>query len=63
LQTLHEIGGSGEQHAVAVPDQGMTEGSAEMRLSRASRSSVIVPGVWDQRCGSRIHIIHDAARR
>jgi hypothetical protein len=63
LQTLHEIGGSGEQHAVAVLDQGMTEGSAEMRLSRATRSSVIVPGVWDQRCGSRIHIIHDAARR
>src|ERR1700733_10180121 len=38
LQTLHQIGGSGEQHAVAVLDQSVTEGSAEVRLARAARA-------------------------
>ena len=35
----------------------------DVRLAGTGRSSVIVPGVWDQKCGSRIRIIHDAARR
>ena len=39
------------------------DGNRQMRLASAGRSSVIVPGVWDQKCGSRIRIIHDAARR
>src|SRR5580698_540515 len=38
LQALHEIGGSGEQHAVAVLDERVAEGSAEMRLSRPARA-------------------------
>ena len=38
LQTLHQIGGAGEQHAVAVLDQGVAEGGAEMGLSRAARA-------------------------
>ena len=36
LQTLHEIGGSGEQDPVAVLDERMTEGGAEVRLSRSA---------------------------
>ena len=46
----------------AANDRGC-HANAEMRFSAAGRSSVIVPGVWDQKCGSRIRIIHDAARR
>jgi len=34
LQTLHKIGGSGEQHPVAVLDERMTEGGAEVQPSR-----------------------------
>jgi len=30
LQTLHEVGRAGEQHAIAVLDEGMTEGCPEM---------------------------------
>ena len=44
LQTLHEIGRSGEQDPVAVLDERMTEGGAEVRLSRsAGPNSKIVP--------------------
>jgi len=50
LQTLHEIRGAGEQHAITIFDESMADRRPEMRLARAAQSSVIVPGVWDQKC-------------
>ena len=59
LQALHKIGGSGEQDPVAVLDERMTEGGAEVRLSRSAgaeqqdRAASVDPsvagGVWDFR--------------
>jgi len=50
LQALHKIGGARKQHTIAVFDKGAPDGSGNMRLSRTGQSSVIVPGVWDQKC-------------
>ena len=50
LQTLHEIRGAGEQHAITIFDESMADRRPEMRIARAAQSSVIVPGVWDQKC-------------
>ena len=38
LQALHEIGRSGEQDPVAVLDERVAEGCAEMGLSRSARA-------------------------
>jgi hypothetical protein len=38
LQALHEIGGSGKQNPVAVRDERVAEGGAEVRLPRAARA-------------------------
>jgi hypothetical protein len=38
LLALHQIGGSGEQDAVAVLDERVAEGGAEMRFSRPARA-------------------------
>ena len=35
LHALHQIGGSGEQHAVAVLDQGEADGRGEMAFAGA----------------------------
>ena len=45
LQFLHEIGGAGEQHAIAVVDQPGADRRGRMRLAGAARNSVILPGV------------------
>ena len=63
LEPVDQIDGGEESAARACADTAARDRDREMRLAGAGRSSVIVPGVWDQKCGSRIRIIHDAARR
>jgi len=38
LQALHHLGGAGEQHAVAVLDEGVTECGGEMRFAGSARA-------------------------
>jgi hypothetical protein len=40
LEFLHEIGGSGEQHALALFDQGHAERRCQMRFAAASHDAV-----------------------
>jgi hypothetical protein len=53
LQFLDDVGGAGEEHAEAVLDERATDGRCTVALAGTGRSSVIVPSVWDQKCGSR----------
>jgi hypothetical protein len=45
LKFLHEVGGSGEQHAPALFHQGQAERGRQVRLSSAGRNRVILPGI------------------
>ena len=63
FEAVDQVDGGEESPARSGTDAASRNGDRQMRLAGASRSSVIVPGVWDQKCGSRIRIIHDAARR
>src|SRR5664279_2924403 len=57
LQALHEIGGSGEQDPVAVLDERVAEGGAEMRFSRPARAeqqdraASVDPSIAGGKCG------------
>ena len=62
LQLLDEVGRAREEHAVAVVDQPRADRRRQMRLARARRTSVILPGVRRLRFGSRIRSIPAAAR-
>ena len=59
LEFLHEVGGSGEQHAPAVFDQGEAERRRQMRFSAAGRAktqeigALFEPGVAG---GERLHL-------
>jgi hypothetical protein len=63
LKFVDQIDDVEEPAAFAVTDTGAGDRNGEMRLAGTGRSSVIMPGVWDRKCGSCIRIIHDAARR
>jgi len=64
FESIDQLDGGEEAGTLLVMLDGLhAKPSRQMGFAGSRRSSVIVPGVWDQRCGSRIHIIHDAARR
>jgi hypothetical protein len=63
LKLIDEIDQVEEATLRAGANDRRGDADAQMRFAGAGRSSVIVPSVWDQKCGSRIRIIHDAARR
>ena len=63
LQFLDEIGGSGEEHAIAMVDEAGADGGGDMGLAGAARSSVILPGVRRLRLGSFIPFTRAPARR
>jgi hypothetical protein len=63
LQTIDQVDGVEEAPARSAADTASGNGDRKVRFPGAGRSSVMVPGVWDQKCGSRIRIIHDVARR
>ena len=64
FESIDQLDGGEEAGTLLVMLDGLhAKRGGDVRLAGTGRSSVIVPGVWDQRCGSRIHIIHDAARR
>jgi hypothetical protein len=44
LQFLDEVRGSGEEHAIAVVGESVTENGPEMALARAGRDSDMAPG-------------------
>ena len=46
LQLLDEVGGGGEERAIAVVDEGVTESRAEMALADARRDGDMAPGFW-----------------
>ena len=46
LQLLDEVGGGGEERAIAVVDEGVTESRAEMALADAGRDGDMAPGFW-----------------
>src|ERR1700733_13317385 len=56
LQALHEIRRSGEQDPVAVLDQRVAEGGAEMLFSRPGRTRGILPNITTPMGGSFIGI-------
>jgi hypothetical protein len=62
LQSLDEIGGSGEQHAPAVFDEGIAERCRQVTLAGAGRSSVILPGFRELKFGSPIHFTRAAVK-
>jgi hypothetical protein len=63
LKAVDQIDGGEESAARPCAYTAARDGDRQMRLAGAGRSSVIVPGVWDQKCGSLIRIIHGAATR
>ncbi len=79
LQALHEVGGSGEQDAVAVFDQGMAKCGAEVRLAGAARAeqqdrvAAVDPsvagdqrrdvGTTDHRHGGEVEVVERLAGR
>ena len=46
LEFLHEVGGSGEQHAPALFDQRQAERRGQMRFSAAGRGRDMAPVFW-----------------
>jgi hypothetical protein len=63
LETVDQVDCREESPTRSGANAASCDGDRQMRFAGAGRSSVIVPGVWDQKCGSRIRIIHDTARR
>ena len=56
LQALHQIGGAGEEHAIAVLDQGETDGGGKMAFAGAGRAeheavgALVEPAVAGGKC-------------
>ncbi len=58
LQLLNQVGGSCEEYAVALLDQGLADGGAEMRLAHTGRANDILPAFPDLRSGFGIRFTH-----
>ncbi len=63
LKFLHEVGGSGEQHAPALFDQGQAERGRQVRFSSAGRDSDMAPGFWRVKRQSTTCFIRLRAKR
>ena len=63
LKFLHEVGGSGEQHAPALFNQGQAERGRQMGFSCARRDSDMAPGFWRVKRQSTTRFIRLRAKR
>src|ERR1700678_4570124 len=63
LKLLDEVGGSGEQHAPALFDQGQADRGREMGFSCAGRDSDMAPGFWRVKGQSTTRFIRLRAKR
>lgn len=58
LKALHQVGGSGEEHAPAVLDQAEADGGGQVAFSAAARSRVIMPATTAVTAEYAIVFIH-----
>ena len=63
LKFLDEIGGSGEEDASTLLDQGQTERRCEMGFPGAGRGSDMAPGFWRARRRSTTRFIRSRVRQ